>query len=155
MERTVRADAATPIIKPLPPEEFVDFASGEHGYNAETRWEALAETGYLTPNDRFFIRSHAPTPRLDAPNWRLRVDGPGVERPLELAYDDVLHLPAITVTRALECAGNGRVFFAERQGREAPGTPLEARRHWGGGVDRGTAAGGIGSGPGSRLRLAT
>jgi sulfane dehydrogenase subunit SoxC len=123
VERTVRADAATPIIKPLPPEEFVDFAGGEHGYNAETRWEALAGTGYLTPNDRFFIRSHAPTPRLDAPSWRLRVDGPGVERPLELAYDDVLHLPAVTVTRALECAGNGRVFFAERQGREAPGTP--------------------------------
>jgi sulfane dehydrogenase subunit SoxC len=123
VERTVRADAATPIIKPLPPESFVDFTDGEHGYNAETRWEALAETGYLTPNDRFFIRSHAPTPRLDAASWRLRVDGPGVERPLELRYDDVLRLPAVTLTRALECAGNGRVFFAERHGREAPGTP--------------------------------
>ncbi|HEV8045511.1 MAG TPA: sulfite oxidase, partial [Rubrobacter sp.] len=123
MESTVRANAATPIIKPLPPEEFVDFADGEHGYNAETRWEALAKTGYLTPNDRFFIRSHAATPRLDAASWRLRVDGPGVERPLEIGYDAVLRLPAVTLTRALECAGNGRAFFAERQGREAPGTP--------------------------------
>ncbi len=123
MERTVRADATTPIIKALPQELFVDFTDGEHGYNAETRWEALAETGYLTPNHTFFIRSHAPTPRLEAAGWRLRVDGPGVERPMELRYDDVLRLPAVTVTRALECAGNGRVFFAERQAREAPGTP--------------------------------
>jgi DMSO/TMAO reductase YedYZ molybdopterin-dependent catalytic subunit len=121
MEGTV--SARTPIIKPLPPEEFVSFTDGEHGYNAETRWEALAKTGYLTPNHRFFIRSHTPTPVIDAATWRLRVEGPGVERPLELHYDDVLRLPAVTVTRALECAGNGRAFFAERQGREAPGTP--------------------------------
>jgi len=103
VERTVRADAATPITKPLPPREFVDFTDGEHGYNAETRWEALAKTGYLTPDDHFFIRSQAPTPRLDAASWRPHVEGPGVERALELGYDDVLRLPA--VTRALECGG--------------------------------------------------
>jgi hypothetical protein len=71
VERTVETHAANPIIKPLSPEEFVDFADGEYGYNAETRWETLAKTGYLTPNERFFIRSHAPTPRLDAATWRL------------------------------------------------------------------------------------
>ena len=123
MERTVETHAANPIIKPLPPEEFVDFADGEYGYNAETRWETLAKTGYLTPNERFFIRSHAPTPRLDAATWRLRVEGPGVARPLDLRFEDVLRLPAVTLTRSLECAGNGRAFFAERQGREAPGVP--------------------------------
>ena len=123
MERTVETHAANPIIKPLPPEEFVDFADGEYGYNAETRWETLAKTGYLTPNERFFIRSHAPTPRLDAATWRLRVEGSGVARPLDLRFEDVLRLPAVTLTRSLECAGNGRAFFAERQGREAPGVP--------------------------------
>jgi DMSO/TMAO reductase YedYZ molybdopterin-dependent catalytic subunit len=123
VERTVETHAANPIIKPLSPEAFVDFADGEYGYNAETRWETLAKTGYLTPNERFFIRSHAPTPRLDAATWRLRVEGPGVGRPLDLRFEDVLRLPAVTLTRSLECAGNGRAFFAERQGREAPGVP--------------------------------
>ncbi len=46
-----------------------------------------------------------------------------MRRPLELRYDEVLRLPAVTVTRALECAGNGRMFFAERQGKEVPGLP--------------------------------
>ncbi|MGH3144207.1 MAG: molybdopterin-dependent oxidoreductase, partial [Rubrobacter sp.] len=99
MERTVGAHVVTPIVKALPPEEFVDFTDGEHGYNAETRWEALAKTGYLTPNDKFFVRSHAPTPIVDAATWRLRVEGSGVERPLELGYEDVLRLPAVTVMR--------------------------------------------------------
>jgi len=101
----------------------VDFTDGEHGFNAETRWEALAGTGYLTPNEKFFVRSHAPTPRIDADAWRLRVDGPGVGREVDLGYEDVLRLPAVTVTRALECAGNGRAFFGEEQSREAPGLP--------------------------------
>jgi DMSO/TMAO reductase YedYZ molybdopterin-dependent catalytic subunit len=101
----------------------VDFTDGEHGFNAETRWEALAGTGYLTPNEKFFVRSHAPTPRIDADAWRLRVDGPGVRREVDLGYEDVLRLPAVTVTRALECAGNGRAFFGEEQSREAPGLP--------------------------------
>lgn len=46
-----------------------------------------------------------------------------MEHSLELGYDDILGLPAVTITRALECAGNGRAFFAEQQGRQAPGLP--------------------------------
>jgi sulfane dehydrogenase subunit SoxC len=53
----------------------------------------------------------------------LRVEGPGVSRGLTLGYEDLLALPAVSVTRALECAGNGRAFFEEQEGREAEGTP--------------------------------
>ena len=116
-------DRVGPLVKPLPPEDFVDYTDGEHGFNAETRWEALAGTDYLTPSEKFFVRSHAPTPRIDASGWRLRVEGPGVEQTLELGYEEILSLPAVSVTKALECAGNGRVFFEETQGREAPGLP--------------------------------
>lgn len=121
MKPTVEEQVETPLVKPLTPEAFVDFTDGEFGYNAETRWEALAGTGYLTPNDKFFIRSHAPTPRINAANWTLRVEGPGVKKPQILSYKDVLDLPPVTVTQALECAGNGRAFFGEEAGREAPG----------------------------------
>jgi sulfane dehydrogenase subunit SoxC len=120
------------ILKPLLPESLTDFRRGEReagdptgdlALNAEMRWEAMANSGYLTPIDRFFVRNHAPTPRVDLATWQLRVEGPGVERTLELGYEDLRRLPGVSVVRALECAGNGRVFFAEQQGREAPGTP--------------------------------
>ena len=120
------------ILKPLPPEELIDFRkdqkeagdpTGDLALNAEMRWEGMADAGYLTPIDRFFVRNHAPTPRVDVAEWRLRVQGPGVERALELTYDDLTRLPSVSVVRALECAGNGRVFFGEQQGREVPGTP--------------------------------
>ncbi len=106
-----------PIVKPLPPELFYD-----HGGNAETRWEAMREGGYATPNDRFYVRNHGPTPKIDAASWTLQVEGPGVSCGLTLSYEDLLALPAVPVTRALECAGNGRVFFGEQEGREAEGT---------------------------------
>ncbi len=63
------------IRKPLPPETFVDFRDGEaepgdptgdRAFNAEMRWEAMAGEGYLTPVGSFFVRSHAPTPSIDA-----------------------------------------------------------------------------------------
>src|SRR5947209_19272733 len=53
-----RARAATtttpsPIVKPLPPEWFINY-----GTNAEMRWDSVAGLGYLTPNERFFVRDH-------------------------------------------------------------------------------------------------
>lgn len=42
---------------------------------------------------------------------------------LSLSYEDLSSLPVARSPYLLECAGNGRAFFAERQGREAPGTP--------------------------------
>lgn len=131
------------LAKPLPEELFVDHSSDgsptddpggglgsvsvseapDLALNAETRWEAMAEAGYLTPTDRFFVRNHAHTPRIVADAWELRVEGPGVEEPLTLGYEDLLAMPDATVVCALECAGNGRVFFGEEQGRPAPGTP--------------------------------
>lgn len=119
------------LVKPLAPEKLIDWRKGEAepddatqdlALNAEMRWEAMAGRGYLTPVDRFFVRNHAPTPRIERSAWRLRVEGPGVERPLELGYEDLLRRPSVSVTRALECAGNGRAFFAEKEGHEAPGT---------------------------------
>ena len=40
-----------------------------------------------------------------------------------LTYDEMSNLPQESVVRALECAGNGRAFFEEIQGRHAEGTP--------------------------------
>lgn len=115
---TGRAAADVPgIVKPTPDSLFL-----ARGTNAEMRWEAMRGQGYLTPVDRFFVRNHTATPRLDPATWRLRVHGTGVERELSVSYDDLLALPQVTLTRFIECAGNGRSFFGSQQGQAAAGT---------------------------------
>ncbi|MER6925174.1 molybdopterin-dependent oxidoreductase, partial [Streptomyces spiralis] len=122
---TAPAHAADPpIVKPLPPEWFI-----QRGTNAETRWEALRGTGYHTPNELFFVRNHTATPVLDAADWRLTLWGdglrgtPGEENPVEFGYDDLRALPAVTRTAFVECAGNGRSYYTTQQGDTVAGTP--------------------------------
>jgi DMSO/TMAO reductase YedYZ molybdopterin-dependent catalytic subunit len=105
------------VVKPTPPDLFYDFGS-----NREMRWEAMATRGYVVPNELFFVRNHTRTPRIDASTWRLKVEGTGVARPLELTYDDMLNMPAVSVVRYVECAGNGRSFFERAYGKRASGT---------------------------------
>ncbi|MFA1542134.1 sulfite oxidase [Actinomadura monticuli] len=117
------AGAATGIVKPLPPELFI-----EHGTNAEMRWEAMRGQGLLTPADRFFVRNHVSTPLIDARTWRLRLWGsglrgsPGEDGPIEFSYDRLRRLPAETITAFIECTGNGRGFYTSQQGQQVSGT---------------------------------
>ena len=87
---------AAPVVKPTPPELFNDYGS-----NKEMRWEALYQRGYLTPNEGFFVRNHTRTARIDVGAWRLTVDGPGVERPLELGFDELVGLPSVAELKRL------------------------------------------------------
>lgn len=103
--------------KPTPPELFIP-----HGTNQEMRWEAMYGRGYLMPNSLFFIRNHDPSPTIDVKTWRLKVEGPGVTRPLELTYDEILRLPSRSVICYIECAGNGRSFFRDVMEKPARGT---------------------------------
>ena len=93
-----------------------------HGLNQEMRWEQMYGRGYLTPATLFFVRNHDPSPTIDLATWRLKVEGAGVERPLELTYDELLRLPSTSVVRYIECAGNGRIFHNEVLGKPARGT---------------------------------
>lgn len=115
-----RAAAAPPatdlVVKPTPPEYFYDLGS-----NKEMRWEAMYARGYIVPNELFFVRDHSRTARIDASTWRLRVEGSGVSRPREFSYEEIVSMPSVTVTRFVECAGNGRSFFEAAYGKKAQG----------------------------------
>jgi DMSO/TMAO reductase YedYZ molybdopterin-dependent catalytic subunit len=121
---TQRASAGAPaILKPLPPEWFVDY-----GTNAEMRWDSVDPRRYLTSPERLFVRDHTATPRIDPTTYRLRIFGDGLATPrsgdqaLSLSYADLRRLPATRVTSVHECTGNGRSFFASQQGQAATGT---------------------------------
>jgi sulfite oxidase len=67
---------------------------------------------YLTPNSRFFVRSHfgpPPAELLSDPNWRLSVSGL-VDRPLTFTLQDLKQFEEVTLTAVVQCSGNGRVF---------------------------------------------
>jgi DMSO/TMAO reductase YedYZ molybdopterin-dependent catalytic subunit len=118
--RMSRAQAVCPavgVVKPTPPELFFTL-----GTNREMRWEAMRNRGYLVGNDLFFVRNHTCTPQLDTATWRLRVEGSGVRRPLDLTYNDIVSMDATSRTKFIECAGNGRSFFNTQQGTAASGT---------------------------------
>jgi len=125
VEPAVRPAAAAdgPILKPLPPEYFTVYGS-----NAEMRWEAMAGQGYHTPVDRFFVRDHTRTPRIDAATWRLKLFGSGLrgspteDAPVTFDYDELRAMPSRTITAFIECAGNGRSFYTSQQGQTVSGT---------------------------------
>ena len=79
--------------------------------NLEFPFSALS--GSLTPNEQFFVRSHFPVPALDANTWRLKLDGL-VANAGELSFEELRKMPSRTVTMALECAGNSRIFLSPK-----------------------------------------
>lgn len=106
------------IVKPTPPELLEDTGSGlDYGTNPEQM------IGDITPLDRFFVRSHAPTPVVDVDDWRLRVEGDGVRAAATYSYADLCtEFPLVSVVRTIECAGNRRVLFGEEVGHTFEGT---------------------------------
>jgi DMSO/TMAO reductase YedYZ molybdopterin-dependent catalytic subunit len=59
---------------------------------------------------------------LDAKKWRLKIEGTGIQKAIDLTYDDSISLPSVSVIRYVECAGNGRSFFQSAYGKKADGT---------------------------------
>lgn len=69
-------------------------------------------TSFLTPNHRFFVRSHFGTPPPEAvseANWKLRVGGL-VEGSHEFTLTDLRQMEVVTITAVVQCSGNGRAF---------------------------------------------
>lgn len=95
------------VDEPTPDQFFIHIGGG----NWEMRFEDMANQTYATPNSLFYVRDHTSTPVVDVSTWSMSIEGDGVSNPFTLNYDDLLKMPATTVTRYLECAGNARSFF--------------------------------------------
>lgn len=62
---------------------------------------------FITPIDRFFVRTHVAAPTVNVAQWRLKVEG-HVATPLTLTMEELRRMPSTEVVSVLECAGNGR-----------------------------------------------
>jgi sulfite oxidase len=74
--------------------------------NAEPPLPKLVEN-WLTPNELFYIRSHAPVPKIDPGTFRLKVEG-RVEREISLSLNQLNKLASAEAIATLTCAGNRR-----------------------------------------------
>jgi DMSO/TMAO reductase YedYZ molybdopterin-dependent catalytic subunit len=76
--------------------------------NLEMPFSSLS--GFITPNESFYVRCHFPIPEISAENWSLKIEGE-VAAPFELSYDELLGMESRTIAATLECAGNNRMFL--------------------------------------------
>ena len=104
--------AATTTAIGLGDRAFAAPSSGKLIYHTEVPANAeppLAKLidDWITPNDLFYIRSHAPVPKIDTATFRLQVQGL-VEKELSLSLQDLAETADADVVATLTCAGNRR-----------------------------------------------
>ena len=80
--------------------------SSEKPFNAEPPTSILADN-FFTPNDLFYVRSHLPTPEIEASEYELEITGVGV-KDKTLTLNDIKKFKKYTVTSAIQCGGNRR-----------------------------------------------
>jgi len=65
--------------------------------NAEPHVDQLIKS-WITPAEQFYIRSHAPAPKVDPKSFKLVVEGL-VEKPLSISYADLFdQFPKVDMT---------------------------------------------------------
>ena len=111
------APATRPVYEPVPDPFFVAIGGG----NDEMRFENMANRTYQMPDSFYFVRDHSTYTFVDVASWQLSIEGDGVSRPFTLNYNDLLKMPSTTVTRYVECAGNGRSFYSSLLNNPAQG----------------------------------
>ncbi|MBU0680772.1 MAG: sulfite oxidase [Proteobacteria bacterium] len=81
--------------------------------NAETPAEHLRS--WITANEHFFDRNQGeiPTEPIALANWELTISGE-VEKPLSVAFADILKMPKAIVANTMECSGNSRSLLTEK-----------------------------------------
>jgi sulfane dehydrogenase subunit SoxC len=87
--------------------EELQLAARNHGMPLE----ALRHE--ITPVGLHYLLTHFDIPYVDESRWTLEIGGL-VERPVALTLDDIKKRPATSAAVTLECAGNGRAFYAPR-----------------------------------------
>ncbi len=109
--------AVRSVYEPVPDPFFIAIGGG----NEEMRFENMASRTYQMPDSYYFIRDHTIYTFIDVNTWQLSIGGDGVSKPFTLNYNDLLKMPSTTVTRYVECAGNGRSFYSSLLNKAAQG----------------------------------
>lgn len=119
-----RSATSTPLKDLEPPGTKRPLAEKYPGLRILDRWRAGEAnsrdvyTQFVTPLDSFYVVSHFETPVLDSDDHAVSVtgnDGATVEIDMDALRTDY---STETVVHTMQCAGNGRAYFAEVGGWE-------------------------------------
>jgi DMSO/TMAO reductase YedYZ molybdopterin-dependent catalytic subunit len=111
---TVVAEPSTPVAAPIPTGEPLPEPRPARALKRDKDGAILASgrrkgelTDLITQNDDFYIvtKNAGGDPVVRPETWRLRIDGE-VGRAIELDYASLRRLPAVEVTKTLECISN-------------------------------------------------
>ena len=81
----------------------------EKPFNAETPVSLISDDTYITPNELWYVRHHHPVPVVDPKEYRLVIEGKGINAPISLTLEDLKTLfKKRTVTATMQCGGNRR-----------------------------------------------
>jgi len=116
--KTVFAQAAAEVIKPLPPyvawkdpKNFIVHSST----TIETKRSAFG-TSVITPSDQLFIRNNLPAPNpsivANRDAWEISIQG--VKEPRVFTLAELKGLGLETTAAVLQCSGNGRGYFPSK-----------------------------------------
>jgi sulfane dehydrogenase subunit SoxC len=75
--------------------------------------------GTITPSDLHFERHHAGVPQIDPKRYRLLIHGL-VERPRIFTLEELKRFPARSMTRFIECSGNGGNTYRDDRPQRPP-----------------------------------
>ncbi|RPA71696.1 nitrate reductase [Ascobolus immersus RN42] len=85
--------------------------TGVHPFNTEAPLSALYDSGFLTPQELFYVRNHGPVPKVEdseSLDWTFTIDGL-VDNPVTLSVRDLqTEFRQVTIPITLVCAGNRR-----------------------------------------------
>ncbi|MCP9495344.1 MAG: molybdopterin-dependent oxidoreductase [Pyrinomonadaceae bacterium MAG19_C2-C3] len=103
-------------------------------FNSGAPLDLLGER-FITPIELFYVRNHAPVPRIDEQSFRLKIDGMA-KRTLDLSLEDLrAKYTKHEVTATLQCAGNRRddlISVREIPGEVKWGAEALGTATWGG-----------------------
>ncbi len=116
--KTIFAQAAAEVIKPLPPyvawkdpKNFIVHSST----TIETKRSAFG-TSVITPSDQLFIRNNLPAPNpsivTNRDAWEISIRG--VKEPRVFTLAELKGLGLETTAAVLQCSGNGRGYFPSK-----------------------------------------
>ena len=77
--------------------------------NAEPSLDKLVKN-WITPVKHFYVRSHAPNPKIDIGSFRLTVEGQ-VRKQRTFSFAELTAMKSHTITATLTCAGNRRAEY--------------------------------------------
>ena len=87
--------------------------------NAETKVSEI-NANWLTPNNLWYVRNHAPVPKVDIKHYILEIQNSNQN--YKLSYDDLLTLPKTEIISTIQCGGNRRSEY-NTNGEKTSGTP--------------------------------